>query len=96
MTGAEREALRVSKEAFNQNFDRLVEFLPDHYVAFIDDRLVLFHDDLGVLVERAYGAFEQRPIFMRRVEPEEEIFIGAMESKTHEEIISKRELIKTA
>lgn len=70
---AERRALLLSQKAFDENFDKLVEFLPDSYIAFIDRRLVAFHDDLGVLVEKVYSSFDQRPIFMTKIEAPREI-----------------------
>ncbi|SRR3989344_1566846 len=67
MLERELEALRVSREAFNNNFDKLVEFLPGMFVAFIGENLVFFHEDLGVLCRNIYSSYKQRPIFIHKV-----------------------------
>lgn len=78
----ERDPLLISKKAYNDNFDKLLEFLPGMYVAFIEKSLVAFHQDLGVLTKGVQGSFKQRPIFMTKVEaPREKWLLAASQQK---------------
>lgn len=75
----ERRSLKVSQEAFNNNLDNLLKFLPNYYVAFINASLVFFHKDLESLTNAVYRNFQESTIFIEKVEPFIELAVPVFE-----------------
>ena len=70
--------LQKSQNYFQQHLDELLQRFPDEYVAIIEEEVVYHHPDLGALTRHVYSNYTQRPIFMNKVEPEHEIYVGAV------------------
>jgi hypothetical protein len=65
--------MSAAQAYFERNLDWLLEKFPGEYVAIVDDAVV-FHDrDLGEVTKQAYTQYKQRPIFIEKVEPLEDI-----------------------
>jgi hypothetical protein len=69
------QRLASAQAYFERNLDRLLAEFPGEYVAIVDDAVVFHNHDLGEVTKHVYTQYKQRPIFIERVEPAEEILL---------------------
>lgn len=75
--GSERQ-LRRARAYFNEHLDELLKKFPGEYIAIIEQEVVFHHSDLGNLTRKVYREYKQRPIFIEKVEPPQEIALPAL------------------